>query len=115
MVVEELFVIFFIFGSDVVCFCELKTLSISGKMGDPILATNNAVVKRGWMKKQGGLVKNWQHRWFVLKGKKLCVSFMLRLFISVSITYLIRNAHYYRYSGSTKNYFVVGLLMDDGV
>ena len=27
--------------------------------------------KKGWMKKQGGLVKNWLDRWFVLKGLQI--------------------------------------------
>ncbi|XP_077157102.1 rho GTPase-activating protein 24 isoform X1 [Paroedura picta] len=29
-------------------------------------------IKRGWLRKQGGFVKTWHTRWFVLKGEQLC-------------------------------------------
>jgi len=29
------------------------------------------VLKRGWLKKQRSIMKNWQQRWFVLRGDQL--------------------------------------------
>ena len=29
-------------------------------------------LKRGWLKKLGGLVRSWQQRWFVVKGDHMC-------------------------------------------
>ncbi|XP_063289927.1 rho GTPase-activating protein 22-like [Pelobates fuscus] len=29
-------------------------------------------VKSGWLKKQRSIMKNWQQRWFVLRGQELC-------------------------------------------
>ncbi|XP_013414893.1 rho GTPase-activating protein 24 [Lingula anatina] len=36
----------------------------------PPLSPNSSqnILKSGWLRKQGGLVKNWQKRWFVLRG-----------------------------------------------
>lgn len=29
------------------------------------------VLRRGWLRKQGGFVKTWHSRWFVLRGEQL--------------------------------------------
>ena len=29
------------------------------------------VLRRGWLRKQGGFVKTWHSRWFVLRGDQL--------------------------------------------
>ena len=29
---------------------------------------SSARLKKGWLQKQGGVMKNWQRRWFVLNG-----------------------------------------------
>eukprot|EP01133_Synstelium_polycarpum_P008145 gene8145-9561_t len=44
-------------------------------MTDPILMVSVAQLapsdREGWLTKQGGAIKTWRRRWFVLKGKKL--------------------------------------------
>lgn len=30
-----------------------------------------SVIRRGWLRKQGGFVKTWHSRWFVLRGDQL--------------------------------------------
>ncbi|TFJ99759.1 DDB1- and CUL4-associated factor 8 [Platysternon megacephalum] len=48
--------------------------------GDPMAACNRAAspnllerpLKIGWLKKQRSIVKNWQQRYFVLRGQQLC-------------------------------------------
>lgn len=30
------------------------------------------VLRCGWLRKQGGFVKTWHSRWFVLRGDQLC-------------------------------------------
>ncbi|KAJ8286646.1 hypothetical protein GJAV_G00041520 [Gymnothorax javanicus] len=34
--------------------------------------TRQNVIRCGWLRKQGGFVKTWHTRWFVLKGEQLC-------------------------------------------
>ncbi|XP_063165971.1 rho GTPase-activating protein 24 isoform X1 [Candoia aspera] len=39
----------------------------------PLLSQGRQVaIKCGWLRKQGGFVKTWHTRWFVLKGEQLC-------------------------------------------
>lgn len=37
----------------------------------PLSQGRHSAIKRGWLRKQGGFVKTWHTRWFVLKGDQL--------------------------------------------
>ncbi|XP_043911580.1 rho GTPase-activating protein 22-like [Protopterus annectens] len=52
-----------------------KSLVMGDQSGSCSRATSPAlqerVLKAGWLKKQTGIMKNWQQRWFVLRGEQL--------------------------------------------
>jgi RAC serine/threonine-protein kinase/non-specific serine/threonine protein kinase/protein-serine/threonine kinase len=35
---------------------------------EPVSPENDVIHKQGWGKKQGGIVRSWKRRWFVLRG-----------------------------------------------
>ena len=46
-----------------------RMFSIFNRMNHP--NNNNNKIKSGWLRKQGGMVKSWHRRWFVLNGNCL--------------------------------------------
>uniref|UniRef100_A0A8C5QPF6 Rho GTPase-activating protein 24 n=1 Tax=Leptobrachium leishanense TaxID=445787 RepID=A0A8C5QPF6_9ANUR len=45
---------------------------VPSPVNSPILGHQEQAVKSGWLKKQRSIMKNWQQRWFVLRGQELC-------------------------------------------
>ncbi|KAL7982122.1 hypothetical protein Chor_001179 [Crotalus horridus] len=44
----------------------------NGSAESPLLSPGrHTAIKCGWLRKQGGFVKTWHTRWFVLKGEQL--------------------------------------------
>uniref|UniRef100_S4R9F9 Rho GTPase activating protein 22 n=1 Tax=Petromyzon marinus TaxID=7757 RepID=S4R9F9_PETMA len=43
-----------------------------GHPGSASGSSRRGVLKSGWLKKQGGFVRSWHARWFVLRGEQLC-------------------------------------------
>ncbi|KYO38088.1 hypothetical protein Y1Q_0019540 [Alligator mississippiensis] len=71
-------------SSGFLCFCEICETAILGESIGLIMDEHNGpaenslpsqgwhhAIKCGWLRKQGGFVKTWRTRWFVLKRDQL--------------------------------------------
>lgn len=74
--------LFCLFSSLIQCFtlqslfsARSKSLVMGEQVGPPSRPSSPSpqerVVKCGWLKKQRSIMKNWQQRWFVLRGDQL--------------------------------------------
>lgn len=90
-----------------------KSLVMGEQIGPPSRPSSpnpqERVVKCGWLKKQRSIMKNWQQRWFVLRGDQLFyykdeeetkpqVKLLFQLLIQNSRTYLFRMRALFGYS-----------------